>query len=58
MIEPIADQATADLPLGKHCRDCHAFELCEWLVQATRESAQCDWSPSRFRLRRGKEVTP
>jgi hypothetical protein len=48
---------TAALPQGKTCKDCHAFEYCNWLLQAKADSTECDWTPSRFRLRNGRDYT-
>lgn len=39
------------LPEGRVCGDCAHFTRCAWLLSRERTETECDWSPSRFRLR-------
>jgi hypothetical protein len=50
---------SSPLPVGWTCGDCiHLKKTCAWLVGATPEWTECDWSPPRFVERQSETFYP
>lgn len=47
------DDDDMKLPPGATCGGCASFKRCEWLIGCDPGSTRCDWSPSRYRPRKG-----
>lgn len=51
VVEDRSDADLSALPQGERCGTCRNFGRCSWLIGASEDATNCDWSPSRFRRR-------
>lgn len=51
-----ASEPSMKLPDGRTCRDCRHLAKCRFLISREGDEIECDWSPSRFAVRRMVEI--